>query len=88
MTEPRIELVNRLEQAASSAEADVTAQLRAAPHERTPERSGYRNGYRVRPFDSRMGALEIAIPKTRTGSYFLDWLAEPRRRAPSGTWSR
>ena len=98
MTEPRIALLTRLEQAVSSAEpdvlrqalrwaieelmeADVTAQLGAAPHERTPERTGYRNGYRVRPFDSRMGALEIAIPKTRTGSYFPDWLAEPRRRA-------
>ena len=98
MTEPRIALLSRLEQAASSAEpdvlrdalrwaieelmeADVTAQLGAAPHERTPERTGYRNGYRTRPFDSRMGALELAIPKTRTGSYFPDWLAEPRRRA-------
>jgi putative transposase len=98
MTEPRIALLTRLEQAASSAEpdvlrdalrwaieelmeADVTAQLGAAPHERTPDRTGYRNGYRVRPFDSRMGALELAIPKTRTGSYFPDWLAEPRRRS-------
>jgi transposase-like protein len=98
MTEPRIALLTRLEQASSSAEpdvlrqalrwaieelmeADVTAQLGAAPHERTPERTGYRNGYRVRAFDSRMGALELAIPKTRTGSYFPDWLAEPRRRA-------
>jgi transposase-like protein len=98
MTEPRIALLTRLEQAASSSEpdvlrdalrwaieelmeADVTAQLGAAPHERTPDRTGYRNGYRLRPFDSRMGALELAIPKTRTGSYFPDWLAEPRRRA-------
>ena len=46
-----------------------------------PTGSGTANGYRVRPFDSRMGALELAIPKTRTGSYFPDWLAEPRRRA-------
>jgi len=77
MTEPRIALLSRLEQAASSSEpdvlrdalrwaieelmeADVTAQLGAAPHERTPERTGYRNGYRVRPFDARMGALELA----------------------------
>jgi transposase-like protein len=98
MTEPRIALLTRLEQAASSSEpdvlrdalrwaieelmeADVTARLGAAPHERTPERTGYRNGYRIRPFDSRMGALELAIPKTRTGSYFPEWLAEPRRRA-------
>jgi len=98
MTEPRMALLSRLEQAASSAqpdvlrdalrwaieelmEADVTARLGAAPNERTPGRTGYRNGYRLRPFDSRMGAIELPIPKTRTGSYFPDWLAEPRRRA-------
>jgi transposase-like protein len=97
MTEPRIALLTRLEQAASSAEpdvlrdalrwaieelmeADVTAQLGAAPHERTPDRTGYRNGYRVRPFDSRMGALESRSPDP-DGSYFPDWLLEPRRRA-------
>jgi transposase-like protein len=85
MTETRIVLLARLEQAANSAEpdvlrdalrwaieelmeADVRAQLGAAPHERTPERTGYRNGYRVPPFDSRMGALELAIPRIRTGS--------------------
>lgn len=98
MTEPRIALLARLEQASSSAEpdvlrealrwaieelmeADVTERLGAAPHERTPERTGHRNGYRLRAFDSRLGALELAIPRTRTGSYFPDWLAEPRRRA-------
>ena len=98
MTEPRMALLTRLEQAADSTEpdilrealrwaieelmeADVTERLGAGPHERTPERSGYRNGYRLRPFDSRLGALELAIPRTRTGSYFPDWLAEPRRRA-------
>jgi transposase-like protein len=62
-------------------EADVTERLGAAPHERTPERTGQRNGHRLRPFDSRLGALELAIPRTRTGSYFPDWLLEPRRRA-------
>jgi putative transposase len=98
MTEPRIALLSRLEQAASSAEpdvlrealrwaieelmeADVTELLGAGPHERTPDRTGYRNGYRARQFDTRMGAIELAIPRTRTGSYFPDWLAEPRRRA-------
>jgi transposase-like protein len=34
-----------------------------------------------RLFDSGIGALELAIPKLRTGSYFPDWLLEPRRRA-------
>lgn len=62
-------------------EADVTEHLGAEPHEWTPERLGQRNGHRPRPFDSRVGALELAIPKLRTGSYFPDWLLEPRRRA-------
>jgi transposase-like protein len=62
-------------------EAEVTERLGAGPHERTPDRTGQRNGHRPRLFDSRAGALELAIPKLRTGSYFPDWLVEPRRRA-------
>jgi transposase-like protein len=62
-------------------EAEVTERLGAEPHERTPDRVGQRNGHRPRPFDSRAGAIELAIPKLRTGSYFPDWLLEPRRRA-------
>jgi transposase-like protein len=61
--------------------ADVTDRLGAEPHERTPERLGQRNGHRPRLFDSRVGGLDLAIPKLRTGSYFPDWLLEPRRRA-------
>ena len=98
MTDQRMALLARLEQATSSTEpdvlraalawaieelmeADVTERLGAEPHERTPERLGQRNGHRGRLFDSRVGALELAIPKLRTGSYFPDWLLEPRRRA-------
>jgi transposase-like protein len=62
-------------------EAEVTDRLGAGPHERTPERLGQRNGHRPRLFDSRVGALQLAIPKLRSGSYFPDWLLEPRRRA-------
>jgi transposase-like protein len=62
-------------------EADVTAQLGAGRHERTPKRTGHRNGHRLRLLDSRAGALELAIPRLRSGSYFPDWLLEPRRRA-------
>jgi len=98
MTDQRMALLARLEQAAGSSEpdvvrealrwaieelmeADVTERLGAGPHERTPDRLGQRNGHRGRLFDSRAGALELAIPKLRTGSYFPDWLLEPRRRA-------
>jgi len=44
------------------------------------ERVNSRNGYRHRAFDTRVGTLDVAIPKLRAGSYFPDWLLEPRRR--------
>jgi len=45
-----------------------------------PERVNSRNGYRHRGFDTRLGTLDVAVPKLRSGSYFPDWLLEPRRR--------
>src|SRR5712692_9761112 len=61
------------------AEADA---LCGAPYgERSPERINTRNGYRPRDFDTRAGTVELAVPKLRQGSYFPDWLLEPRRRA-------
>jgi transposase-like protein len=62
-----------------SAEAD--ALCGAAYGERSDERTNRRNGYRPRAFDTRAGTVELAIPKLRAGSYFPDWLLEPRRRA-------
>jgi putative transposase len=62
-----------------SAEAD--ALCGAAYGERTEERTNRRNGYRSRTFDTRAGTIELDIPKLRSGSYFPDWLLEPRRRA-------
>jgi transposase-like protein len=61
-------------------EAEVSAQIGADLYERSNERTAHRNGYRTRPWDTRLGTLELAIPKLRTGSYFPSWL-EPRRRA-------
>jgi transposase-like protein len=62
-----------------SAEAD--ALCGAAYGERSEERTNRRNGYRQRVFDTRAGTIELDIPKLRSGSYFPDWLLEPRRRA-------
>ncbi len=45
------------------------------------ERVNFRNGYRPREIDTRVGTIEVAIPKLRRGSYFPEWLLEPRRRA-------
>src|SRR6266581_1110897 len=48
---------------------------------RSPERVNRRNGYRERDWDTRVGSIELAVPKLREGSYFPDWLLQPRRRA-------
>jgi len=61
-------------------EAEVKAQVGADRFERTTDRVTQRNGYRSRPWDTRVGTLELQIPKLRTGSYFPSWL-EPRRRS-------
>ena len=61
-------------------ELEVAEQLGAERHERTPERTGYRNGYRERPWDTRVGTIELQVPRVRDGSFFPS-LLEPRRRA-------
>ena len=61
-------------------EAEVAAKIGAELGERSPERTTHRNGYRPREWDTRVGSIELAIPKLRQGSYFPSFL-EPRRRA-------
>jgi transposase-like protein len=61
--------------------AEVDALCGAAYGERSPERANRRNGYRERDWDTRVGSIELAVPKLREGSYFPDWLLQPRRRA-------
>src|SRR5881396_2590620 len=62
-------------------EAEVTAQIGAAHGERAPERRvTQRNGYRPRGWNTRVGTIELAIPKLRQGSFMPSFL-EPRRRA-------
>ena len=46
---------------------------------RSEERSNTRNGYRERPLETRMGTVDLRIPKLREGSYLPSFL-EPRRR--------
>jgi transposase-like protein len=61
--------------------ADADAVCGAGYAERSPERVNRRNGYRERDWDTRVGSIELAVPKLREGSYFPDWLLQPRRRA-------
>jgi putative transposase len=60
-------------------EAEVPSQIGAGRDEHSEERSTQRNGYRSRPIDTRVGTLELAIPKLRQGSYFPSWLEAHRR---------
>lgn len=72
-------MVQEMAEALMGAEAD---ELCGAPYgERSPERVNRRNGYRERDWDTRVGSIELAVPKLREGSYFPDWLLQPRRRA-------
>lgn len=61
-------------------ESEVAGLIGAERHERTGERTTYRNGYRTRTWDTRMGTIELEIPKLRAGTYFPS-LLQPRRRA-------
>jgi putative transposase len=61
-------------------DAEVSEQIRAQLFERADDRVTQRNGYRARTWDTRVGTIELKIPKLRQGSYFPS-LLEPRRRA-------
>lgn len=61
-------------------ELDVAQRIGAERYERTRTRTNQRNGSRPRAWDTRVGTIELQIPKLRRGSYFPDFL-QPRRRA-------
>ncbi len=60
-------------------ESEVAGLIGAERHERTGERTAYRNGSRMRTWDTRMGTIELAIPKVRPGTYFPSF---PQDRVP------
>src|SRR5438445_3315873 len=88
MTEDRLPLAELLEKAGDGdflravaeavvqllMESDVEGLIGAGRYERSGERSTWRNGYRDRALDTRLGALQLRIPKLRQGSYFPPFL--------------
>jgi transposase-like protein len=60
-------------------EAEVAQAIGAQKYERSEGRENYRNGYRERRWETRVGEIQLSIPKLRRGSYFPEWLLEPRR---------
>jgi putative transposase len=61
-------------------EAEVSELIGAERGERTEDRATHRNGYRPRRWDTRVGEIELQIPKIRQGSYFPSFL-QPRKRS-------
>ncbi len=61
--------------------ADADAVCGAEYGRPSPDRANSRNGYRHRDLDTRVGTIDVAIPKLRQGSYFPEWLLERRKRA-------
>ncbi len=75
------DLMRRILQGALQAliEAEAEAHIGAARHERTAERTTWRNGVREKLVSSAAGDLALKIPKTRTGSFFPTLLHPCRR---------
>ena len=61
-------------------DAEVSNQIGAGLYERSGDRVAHRNGYRIRTWDTRVGTVELRVPKVAPGTYFPS-LLEPRRRA-------
>jgi putative transposase len=61
--------------------AQASMQCGAGYGERSEERENSRNGYRRRPWDTRVGTIDLAVPKLRQGVYSPEFLLTPRRRA-------
>lgn len=60
-------------------EAEVSAKIGAGPHERSEDRSGYRNGHRPRRWDTRLGSLTLQVPKIREGGYVPSFIEHRKR---------
>jgi putative transposase len=61
--------------------ADADAVVGAEYGRVSPGRTTQRNGYRHRDLDTRVGTIDVAVPKLRKGTYFPEWLLERRKRS-------
>jgi len=67
--------------AAQLMEAEITAEIGAGRGEVAPEsRLSHRNGYRSRAWETRVGEIELQIPRKRSGEAYFPSFLEPRRR--------
>ena len=73
------EMVRSFAQELMSADADQACN--ASYGEVSEDRVNLRNGYRTRRWDTRVGSIDLRIPKLRAGSYFPEWLLDARTRS-------
>jgi putative transposase len=75
--------------AAEIMEAEIGRQIGAGKGEVTEVRSTHRNGYRPRPWATRVGEIELAVPRKRSGESYFPSFLEPRKRSEKGSsaWS-
>jgi putative transposase len=66
--------------AARLMDAEITAEIGAARGEVSSERVTHRNGYRPRLWETRVGEIELQIPRKRSGEAYFPSFLEPRRR--------
>ena len=59
--------------------AEMEAHLGASRYERTPQRQGYRNGYKPRQLQTRVGTLELRVPQDRDGSFSTELFGRYQR---------
>src|SRR5215216_6295366 len=67
--------------AAQLMEGEITAEIGAGLGEVSGERVTHRNGYRPRAWETRVGEIELQIPRKRSGEVYFPSFLEPRRRA-------
>ena len=67
-------------------EAEVESKLGAEKSERSEGRQGYRSGYRIRRFDTRMGTMYLMVPKIRNGGY-IPFFVEAQKRSEAALMS-
>jgi len=62
-------------------EVEIEREIGAARGEISGERVTHRNGYRVRPWNTRVGEIELAVPRKRSGESYFPSFLEPRKRS-------
>lgn len=62
-------------------EAEIANQIGATKGEVSDQRSTHRNGYRQRDWDTRVGGIELSVPRKRSGESYFPSFLEPRKRS-------